>query len=187
MKSQNCILILFSMLVLPTSCLVTYGDTNLSYYSALEKADCASLDANVHIFFEGEPLNFRYKKIGIVEAEGKDNADRTDLLNELKYQAWRHCANGIINIDDGYKERTEGVLFNNDSETVYSAKTYTGIAVQIEKDSVFCKKYGAVADTSYIAWKNEEIRKNEVRSQSQFSTSVILGAIVVLVVLIVSL
>lgn len=160
-----------------TSCLVTYGDTTDSYYSSLTDTQCSKRASTVYTFFEGEELDFSYTKLGTVEVEGEQGASNKTLIDHLKNKAWINCANAIINIKSDFKIREQGMLFNEESEEVYHSKYYSAIAVRVDIDDNFLRKYGKGDSLSFNKRVNEHQEKQSKRTGNQFAGSVILGAL----------
>lgn len=121
----------------------------ISEYTPLAKNPCNELDSSLYLFFEGEKLDFNYTKIGYVEVVGSKYDMDFELLNHLKYKAFSNCANGLINIETGYKQREERLTDDNDNKVFYDAKYYKALAVRINTDSTFLSKHQgeAVATT----------------------------------------
>lgn len=163
-----------------TSCLVTYGDYNTSQITNLSTVRCDSLPANVHLFFEGETINFDYEQVGFIEATGKKYASDQEVLNHLRYEAWQNCADGIVGIKKVYRGREQGTLFNDASEETYEAPVFTGLAVRIKRDSMFVAKYGHRTDTTFITQVRKERTKESNKTSNQFTFS-ILGTLAVVI------
>ena len=163
-----------------TSCFVTYGDTTDASYTVLDQEPCYRNAEQMYLFFEGENIDFNYKKVGIVTVEGRQYASDAEILDHLKYQAWQNCANGIIGISENYKERSEGVLFSEETEEYYSAKVYSGIAVSIEVNDAFVEQYGFGSDTTFVKYVVAENEHQAERSGRQWTASLI-GAIAVVI------
>ncbi|SNR15949.1 hypothetical protein [Tenacibaculum jejuense] len=119
-----------------------YGYRPSVEYTAFKNEDCKEKHQSLYLFFEGEEIAFEYEKLGLVEVEGEQFASNTEALDKLKQKAWENCANGLIKIETGYKDRERGVAFVEETEEVYSAKFYKAIAVKIIVDDNFRAKYG---------------------------------------------
>ena len=170
-------------LTLFQSCLMTYGDYMHNTYTPLEKAVNVQKSNKIYLFFNGEPIDFKYKKLGLIECQGYEYAKHSAILDHLKYQAWRNNANAIINISDGLNPRETGYLFDS-TPNVYQAKVFKGIAVSIDIDSAFIAKYGNNVDTSFIAnvqWAN--LQHGE-KQESQFVISILATILAIVVVII---
>ncbi|MEN7550623.1 hypothetical protein AAG747_22075 [Rapidithrix thailandica] len=151
----------------------------------MKPRNCDKKADNIYLFFEGEYLDFQYRKIGLIEAKGDRYAGSTELLNFLKYEAWKNCANGIIHISDNYVSREEGMLFSESSREEYTAKTYNGIAVEITMDSAFLAKYGNEVDTAFVGYIREELADQEKEYKSDVTISVV-GVLIGIIVAVVA-
>lgn len=157
------------------SCFVSYGDNTYSQFTMIHPHPCPEYDSAIYLFFEGEVLNLKYKKIGQVEVQGERHATNEEILNHLKYAAWQNCANGLINIKGGYKERDEGYLFNEGTKETYSSKYYTAIAVKIKIDSAFISEYGEGGNLGFVKQVEKYKEKQNKKSSNQVAASMIGG------------
>lgn len=182
MKITTQILLLFLVGATLSSCSVTYGDYDYGEYTRIDSIHCIDPPASIYLFYEGEPLDFEYVKLGEVESSGAKHSSNASVLDHLKYKAWINCANGLINVSAGYRDREQGTLFHSDLEEIYSSRYYHAIAVQIETDSAFVSKYGLGMDTGFV--KTVETYKEEVSKEksNQFAISTV--GIIVLVALV---
>ncbi|WP_299674192.1 hypothetical protein [uncultured Tenacibaculum sp.] len=139
MKKNNYLLLCLLLCVLLQSC---YGYVTSVDYTAIKNENCNEKPKLMYLFFEGEELPFNYEKLGVLEVEGERYASNSEVLEELKREAWGKCANGLIKINSGYKEREQGVVFVSETEETYRAKFYTAIAVKISLNEDFIAKYG---------------------------------------------
>jgi len=121
---------------------VSYGNNTETSFNKLNNVNCIKRSDKIHVFFEGEPIDFEYQKIGIVESVGGEYSTDEEILNQLKYSALNNCADGIISVSTGYKNRVIGTTFVEGSEQNYNSKYYHGIAIKINMDSTFIEKYG---------------------------------------------
>ncbi len=99
--------------------------------ASIEEENCLKSDIDVKLYFEGEPINFEYERIGLVEAKGNSSANDIDVIKELKKEAKRKCCNAIIGIVKGNVQREGGLAFITDpkDEFKYNAITFSGIAI----------------------------------------------------------
>ena len=139
MKKSNYLFLTMLLTVLIQGC---YGYRPSVEYTAFKNEDCEEKHQSLYLFFDGEEIAFEYEKLGLIEVEGEQFASNTEALNKLKQKAWENCANGLIKIETGYKNRERGVAFVEETEEVYSAKFYKAIAVKIIVDDDFRAKYG---------------------------------------------
>lgn len=131
--------------ILFTSC---YG-----YYSAVKFVDltdkktaltlteqeaCLKSDVDVKMYFEGEPINFEYERIGLIEVNGSSSANDKEVLDELKKEAKKKCCDAVIGIRNSKVEVGQGLLFITDEkdEYKYQSITYSGIAVKIKQKAI---------------------------------------------------
>lgn len=117
---------------------ISYGNYTKSELISVTEYSCNQKSDTLSVLFEGEKFDFEYDRIGLVKVEGKRYTSDDEVLNHLKYQAWRNCADAIINISLGSKTREEGmILFSGDDDDDYTSTVFTGLAVRIRKDSSF--------------------------------------------------
>lgn len=158
-----------------TGCAMTRGDYIKSEYTQLNEVECQEPQPQMYLFFEGEPLDFDYTRLGHVEAIGDRYADNDEVLDHLKYEARENCANGIINIRKGIRDRTEGVGLSAENDRPYDAHTFHGVAVQIDTDTTFLKKYGDQTDTTYIEEVETTLEKERKQTGTQVVVSILTG------------
>lgn len=175
-RAINFIFIILLPAFLLSGCAI-YGDNILTQSSTLSDVICEEEPTQIYLFFAGENIDFKYQKIALIEAVGNEYSSNEKILDHLKYEAWRNCANAIINIENNFKERTTGLSLNDSSEDVYSVPVFTGIAVKIEKDSAFISSHGNAIDTSFVA----QVRADHAAKVQQASTQNI--AILVIIAL----
>ncbi len=146
---------LLFLLVL-SGCITTTGAYSTTAYTPISNTPVTDKADRIHVFFEGEKLNFKYTKIGLVEAVGGPYDSNTKLLNYLKKQAWNNGANGVIHIKRDYKTRSleHSTLDTSYTET-YSADVYRGIAVKIEIDSTFKANNNMTTDSTFISFAQQ--------------------------------
>ncbi|MFC4817264.1 hypothetical protein [Flavobacterium sp. GCM10023249] len=92
--------------------------------------NCEKTDMEVSLYFESEPINFEYEKIGLIEVQGSDYHNDLDVINKLKALSKSKCCDAIIGIKKNYVIRDSGFLFDKEPLEKYSAITYSGIAVK---------------------------------------------------------
>ncbi len=179
MKSKlSSVLILIMLTTSINGCLLTYGDYTGGQFTSITNETCDKKADKIYLFFEGEQLDFEYKKIGLVEANGHASASNAKVFNHLRYQAWKNCANGIINISDGYRNREEGIFFSPETKETYSSKVFKGIAVKIKTDSAFISMYGADTDTSFVNYVIKDHDKVMEEKNRQVNQSIIGGLVI---------
>ena len=146
---------LLSLLLL-AGCTTTY---NNGQFARISDVPCLEKPNNVHLFFGGETIDFNYEKVGFVEAGGEEELSNETVLNQLKYQAWQHCADAVIQVEKGYKYRGESSSDN--SSEVHGNAIFTGVAVKVQRDSAFIAKYEQRIDTDFADF----IRKEQLRAE----------------------
>lgn len=103
-----------------------------------EEEACLKSDIDVKLFFEGEPINFEYERVGLIEANGASSANDKEVIDELKKEAKRKCCDAVIGIRNSQVQREEGLLFITEEKDEYKYKsiTYSGIAVKIKQKPI---------------------------------------------------
>lgn len=143
-------------------------------YSPIKQVYCVEKPSEFYLFYEGENLPFKYEKIGEVSVVENSYYFRdADLLNNLKYYAWKNCANGLLFIKSGY---------TGSEETV---KYYSAVAVRIDTDSDFKIRYGSGADMSFV--QVVEQKRIQEKSQRKAGAGLSLMAILVAIFLLTQL
>lgn len=109
-------------------------------FTTEEYQNCLSLNNVVDLYFVGEPINFEYERVGLVEAVGASGDDEKMLMKELRSSAKARCCDAVIGIRKGNKIENQGNLLidiagsftkdNKPTNTTYNATILTGIAVK---------------------------------------------------------
>lgn len=94
-----------------------------------EEIKCEIQPTNVELYFESEPINFKYEKVGLIEAKGGYNDNEKEILPALKNEAAKKCCNAIIGLRKGYVTEDMGILFISQAPDKYQAIIYSGIAI----------------------------------------------------------
>lgn len=174
---KNYLLCIFCLAILP-SCLVTYGDNNYSSITTVNTVDCDDKAERMYLFFEGEPIDYEYERIGLVEAKGNRYSSDELLMGYLKNEAWNACANAIINIKKDYQVREEGSILDDDDERdYYDATIISGLAVRIDTNFAFLEKYGGGLDTSFRQEVSNDMKQQANESDTQIVLSIVLGLV----------
>lgn len=118
-----------------------YSQFNTTKFTKLTTDSCINKTEEVYLFFEGEKIDFEYKKIGFIEV--KPWFSDEDFQTKFKNVAYQNCSNVVINIKKDY-------VYSGSSEFNSSYSVYSGLAVYVKTDSIFEKKYGNIRDTSFI-------------------------------------
>jgi hypothetical protein len=105
---------------------------NKNEVNKLTEENCSKSEVEVTLFFEGEPINFEYERIGLVEVKGNQSSNDKDVLEELKVLSKGKCCDAVIGIKKSQVTREAGIIFITDSKDSYkyNAITYSGIAIK---------------------------------------------------------
>ncbi|MFP4097046.1 MAG: hypothetical protein ACLFUB_21360 [Cyclobacteriaceae bacterium] len=186
MKKKHFIVAGLVMLSLPACVVVDPGiPSTEAAFAPLQRTDCEVSPEQVYLFFEGEPLDFTYRKIGVIEIRGRSGASLENMLDHVRYTAWKQCANGVIQLRKDYKA-VEGEANTVDEDVeIRSDMIYSGIAVSIEPTPAFIDQYGSQPDTEFV-FKTEsrlQAEKQDTSINSGFAVSM-LGLLMLLVLLV---
>ena len=123
-----------------SGCLIVDQHSSLqTTYSALSNDyPCQSKPDRVAIYFEDEPLDFRYQKVGFIEIRTGPYTELRDIMDHIRYEARDHCANAVILVKREIETYFDG---SDDQERVI----VTGLAVtanlpEIEDDGLFVSR-----------------------------------------------
>jgi hypothetical protein len=178
MKNKNCFSICMTLLFVFAFCKQHAQGINSSF-KKISNYSCRTKLKNVFLFFEGDTIHFKYKRLGSIEVSGKDFEEDTAMIDRLKYTAYQNCANAVIQITTQRTEKNYGGDFRTDVRT-YIRKTYRGIAVRIESDSLYKNNYfGNSQDLSFI--KKTFIYNQERRKKAKI-TLLLAAAVSVLMI-----
>ncbi|MGV3631627.1 MAG: hypothetical protein ACO1O6_10480 [Bacteroidota bacterium] len=125
-----------------------------AHYTELNPVSCDGKAHNIFLFFEGETVNFEYRKLGLV---------RVNFYNEeiayklMKQEAYNRCGNVLLQV----KRVTEKDVYTDVNGKVNTRNTtyYTGIVAQIDESSGFWEKHKTEVDTSFLAYQPAEGQK----------------------------
>jgi hypothetical protein len=166
MKNKNCFSICL-MLIFVLVCGKIQAQGISSSFKKISNYSYRTKLKNVFLFFEGDTLDFKYKQLGSIEVSGRDFEDDTAMIDRLKFTAYQNCANAVIQISTQRAEKNYGGDFRTDART-YIRKTYRGIAVRIESDSLYkSNHFGNASDISFI--KNTFIYNHERRKKAKIT------------------
>jgi hypothetical protein len=178
MKNKDCFSICL-MLIFVFAFSKQHAQGINSSFKKISSYSCRVRQKNVFLFFEGDTLDFKYKQLGSIEVSGRDFEDDTAMIDRLKYTAYQNCANAVIQITTQRAEKNYGGDFRTDVRT-YIRKTYRGIAVRIESDSLYkSNHFGNSQDLSFV--KNTVIY-NHKRSKKAKITLLLAAAVSVLMI-----
>ncbi len=141
-----------------------------SSYTSIRQVNCSEKSSEFYLFYEGEATPFNYEKIGEVSSnEYSSFYTDQELINNLKYSAWENCANGLILIKSGFTGEE-------------ARKYYSAVAVRIQVNSDFRKKYGTGSDMQFVQQTEQSQiqRKNQSSAGLGFSMVCILLAVFLL-------
>ncbi|HBS85766.1 MAG: hypothetical protein A2W91_13310 [Bacteroidetes bacterium GWF2_38_335] len=127
-----------------------YGNTVSREYTQTAGVPVGPKPDRVYLFFDGDQKDFNYNEAGFVKVCGEEFSKDDELLAMMMAQARDNGANGVINITCSFVEREKGVIGDEESVSFYWATVFTGTAVNIDRDSAFCTKYGCETDTSFL-------------------------------------
>jgi hypothetical protein len=157
-------------------------------FTETNKMPSKAQQKQVVVFLEGEKADFKYTSIGMVEAVGIKNATNDDMLAELKYEAWQHGANAILNVKTSVgtkEEKTIGEALRGEQGRVFPIKTFTGIAVHIDAADM-PTAFANRVDTSFVKHHKDYIVKAEKNARTGTALTLATGLITTVVVAIVS-
>lgn len=135
-------------------------------YSSISTLPCENRSDQIYLFFAGEDIDFRYQKLGFIEVTGEASASLDEVMYRLKYEAWKNCANGIIQLSNINKHS-----YSTTGESVSSTrlKVYQGIAVHIDTDAEFYFENGYQPDSTLAKTYQKEVllqtRKTEMKKK----------------------
>lgn len=163
MNIRKIIAIILILTILSYSCTSYSGLSQTSgTITIVNKIDCEEKSNTMHTFFQGENIDFNYQKIGLVEVEGDRVASDTEIIDYMKYYAWDNCANALINIEKDYITRELTYHYSDhDEQQIHNATLYRGLAVKIDKDATFMKKYGDTTDLDFVQIVSANLEKDE--------------------------
>ncbi|MEO9964936.1 MAG: hypothetical protein ABJF11_04055 [Reichenbachiella sp.] len=172
----------FSLLILASGC-ITYGNFTKSQLISVTEYQCSNKSDTLNIFFEGETIDFEYDQIGLVKVEGKRYTNDQQVLDHLKFQAWKNCADAIINVSIGSTIREQGLLFDVESDDQYASTVFTGLAVRIRKDTTFShQNYPYTTRDTFVKTVKSELKKESDNSTAEVALSIVgLTALVIFV------
>lgn len=144
-------------------------------YTPIQPHDCEGMSKRVDLFFEGEPIDFSYSKLGMIEVSGNADTNNERFLDRLKYEASNQCANGIIAISNQFIR----------SDEYPDRRVFQGIAVAIQMDSAFTySKILHQPDTSFIQrveLQDLETKRSMQEAQSVSAVVLIFGGLIALI------
>ena len=172
-KSIQHIALSIVCLSLLSSCFSTYQSDIFAKTSGekipIENLECSTTTPeDVDVFYEGDSLNFSYRKIGFVTAYGKKGTPDSLIMYRLKYNSYLLCGNGIMDL---IKTETikEGAFY-----TQFSANS-----IRIIKDSSYYAQYPPQNDFSFYNFsKNDISYTTESTEFEPILTLLAMGAII---------
>lgn len=164
-----CRLTLIVAITALSSCGVTFPRTG---YTSLQKVKCEKKPDYIHLYFQGEKVDFEYEKIGMIEVVSGRSESNDKMLDYLKYRAWLHCADAVINVRHDYKSTTSS---SGDDITTTEEKIFFGLAVKLVVDTATALP----ADTSFVnTVKTDEINRDKIR-QNRVTGAAVLSILTV--------
>ncbi len=160
--------------------LVTNQSLGQTSYNAFRSYYCQTKPESFYLFFEGESIDFNYEKLGEVQTYAALGSSNQILLDRIKYEAWRNCANGLILIKNGHARGSD-----IDPSTVEAdLKYYTAIAVRIDVDSKFKTRHGNGVNMGFVQQVPQQQMQARERATGIAAVSGI--ALLVLTILLIS-
>jgi hypothetical protein len=159
-----------------SSCFVTYGDNIQKSYTLIKVDSTQLFKKPVLLYFDNEEINYQYIKLGYVEVKGAENSNNQELLEHLKYEAWRNGANAIININDNFSSRQSGTYLNKESKINYDSHIFKGVAIKLNEVD-YNKNIDNLNDTLFISKTLNYQHHIEKRTGNQFKASLIAVAL----------
>ena len=178
---KNLLTAIISALVL-SGC-ITYGETTQSQFASLTNQTCPQKPERLYVFFENEPVEFTYEKIGLIEVQGGRYASLEEVLNELKYKAVTNCANAIIHVKQSSTVRKTGTTFIDDDEELYGSSILTGLAVKVDTMLLESQYQGNLSTTNFFNQVEERKQRESKNTEAEVVggiVGVVLGIIIVL-------
>jgi len=93
------------------------------------KDNCPSPPTEVQLLFEGEPVNFQYERVGLIEVQAEYTGREEDQLKTITNLAKSKCCDAVIGIKKGYVTREMGLVFTTEPNQTFQAVSFSGIAV----------------------------------------------------------
>jgi hypothetical protein len=124
------VVVLIGLSVVLTSCLGYHSKEIFTPLKEDFKADCTTQPPEVQLLFEGEPVDFIYEKVGLIEVQAEYTGKELDQLKKLTALAKSKCCDAVIGIKKGYVTREMGLVFTTEPNQSYEAVSFTGIAVK---------------------------------------------------------
>jgi hypothetical protein len=177
-------LLFLSMWLLTLACTTyVFGQTNYTFvqyqHTKLEDNINTTESQCVGLQFLNEPLNFDYKRVGLVEVTSYIGMSEELLIDYLKREALKINANYIINVERIIVNRKYGTGENTIYHTV---PQYKGIAVFTTDERVVdvcCTDMGFLNRAN--KHENEMLAKKEENSKTTFGS--IIGGIIVSIII----
>ncbi|MBS1652610.1 MAG: hypothetical protein JSU07_11440 [Bacteroidetes bacterium] len=174
MKTLVNIIILLSLLLL-NSCVIISDNITRNYTPFSNEVLNPVKNPSIQLFFDGEPIKFEYKKIGLVETTGNKTSTDIDLFNQLKYLAYQSGADAIISIKQDFVNKQDPNSMNK-YKMYYSAKHYVGIAVKKISPDIFNEQN---IDTTYVQSVPKLDAMQEKNTESNGTASAVLTILLV--------
>lgn len=123
-----------------------------SYFEEFKywKKESTSKPDQVYLFYKNDSLDFEYEVMGTIDVKAGAITPVSDFKDLISYEAWYHCADAVIGLPNYIKytvDEKEGINFQSNQDL---AIKMTFMAIKINKDDRFIKKYGNKKDTSFV-------------------------------------
>ena len=176
-------IVLFNLVFLATGCLVKYGNMQSSSFVATADSSYTNISGRVELFFEGVIPEKEYEQIGYVEATGNSVSSNEEVLNFLRYEAYKNGADAVINVKKQFKGREEGYLFDDENVQYYDATVFGGTAIRYIENTVLAEPVSE-KDLNFVKYVENVNSKNEKEVSNQVFISVFIGILSIIAVLI---
>lgn len=151
-------ILVFSLLLILQSCVLNYNVNRVFDPISNTHINIKDRANNIEVYFDGEPINFEYDRVGIVNVRLSSAVDRSHLISHLKYEAWKNGANALIAVKIGD--------LSNVSGTKHITTSYIPVISGIAIRKLLKPEQASIVDTSFITvvkvdQKLEEKSKND--------------------------
>ena len=170
--------LLLALLIFFTQCgstrYVSYPYKAPISYNSFNNLECLYRPKQVYVFYDGEPINFKYKRLGSMEYLGEPERKGTTAIQYLQHKAWLNCADGIIITNNAIRDVPTEFDEEDGIISSYKQAHVNAIAVKMEKDSSFYAQNGQKDESLVYTYIDQEIAE---KAETTNSTSVF-GALI---------
>ncbi len=111
-------------------------------YEAFKQRACLERPQQVYVFHAGEPLDFRYERLGKIHYDGVSAYNGIKAEHFVRYKAHQQCANGVIITNHDIREVPLEYDTLGNGIDFQTHAFITAIAINIDTDSNFIAKNG---------------------------------------------